>query len=70
MLGGRLKDNPLPLPLPHVQNEWNSWVCPWRGGQEVGRVELRIPGVTIAWDTGGFAVQTGLRPLGCVVLRP
>lgn len=33
-------------------------------------MELRIPGVTIAWDTGGFAVQTGLRSSGCVVLRP
>lgn len=31
-------------------------MCPWRGGQEVGRVELRIPGVTIAWDTGGQQV--------------
>lgn len=40
-----------PRPRP-PQNTWNSWVCPWRQGQEVGRLELRIPGLTVAWDTG------------------
>ncbi|KAI3430644.1 hypothetical protein D9Q98_005237 [Chlorella vulgaris] len=34
-------------------NDWNVWTCPWRQGQEVGRVELRIPGLTVAPDTGG-----------------
>ena len=44
----------LSMRLPCPQNEWNAWVCPWRQGQEVGRVELRIPGFTKAWDTGGW----------------
>ncbi|PRW44355.1 G8 domain-containing [Chlorella sorokiniana] len=50
------------------ENEWNSWVCPWRGGQEVGRVELRIPGVTIAWDTGKAVPPTKDNEIGYVAL--
>ena len=55
-------------PPPSLQNEWNIWVCPWRGGQEVGRVELRIPGVTIAWDTGARPLLHGERQ-GCCGCR-
>ncbi|KAI7839068.1 hypothetical protein COHA_007210 [Chlorella ohadii] len=42
--------------------------APWRGGQEVGRVELRIPGVTIAWDTGKAVPPTKDNEIGYVAL--
>ncbi|KAL4433088.1 hypothetical protein ABPG77_006515 [Micractinium sp. CCAP 211/92] len=50
------------------ENEWNAWVCPWRQGQEVGRVELRIPGFTKAWDTGTAVPPTPDNEIGYVAL--
>lgn len=41
------------LPSMPLQGEWNAWVCPWREDQKVSRLELRIPGFTKEWDTGG-----------------
>jgi hypothetical protein len=55
----------LPLYRPAcAQATWNSWVCPTRYGQQVARVDLRIPGVTIEWDKGASAPPTPENEIG------